>query len=543
MKHRHTLLLIIILFLVFASTAFARPHTVTVASQSISVLGTDGALTCEDLATLALPDTTITVAELVTTGSFDPPPGSFPPGPVTDLPVFCRVHLVVDPQINIEVWLPADTWNGRFQAVGGGGYAGSISFSAMGGALRDGYATTSTDTGHDSTVTPGGSFALNPDNTLNWQLIEDFASRSLHEMTVKAKALIWAYYGAAPVYSYWNGCSTGGRQGLMEAQRFPDDYDGILSAAPAINWDRFIPAELWPQIVMQQEVGGAIPTCKFGTLNAAVVEACDALDGVEDGLLTDPRQCDFDPAVLECPVDAPPDCDCLTSDEVEAVRKIWEGPRTTDDDFLWYGLAPGAPLNFLAGSFPSPSGPIPFPFPIATDHLGLWVNQDPAWDWQTLDYEGFEEDFQESIDLFNDVIGTDNPDLSAFRDSGGKVIMWHGWLDQLIFPQGSIDYYERVVAQSDLLHTIKFARLFMAPGVFHCAGGPGPDTFDSFGALVEWVEHGKAPNRIVASRIDDGEATMTRPLCPYPRQAVYKGWGSTDVAESFVCSMAPGHNR
>lgn len=522
MKYRYTFLLVLFLVVVVVGSAFAGPKLADATDSDVT-------LTCEDLATLLLPDTISIESEAVTSGTFDPP-GPSPP-PISDLPAFCRVHVVVTPQINIEVWMPADTWNGRFQAVGGGGYAGSISYSALASALREGYATASTDTGHDRTVTPGGSFALNPDGTLNWQLIEDFAYRSLHEMTIKAKALIEAYHGAPPEYSYWNGCSTGGRQGLMEAQRFPDDYDGILSGAPAINWDRFIPAELWPQVVMQQEVGGPIPVCKYNTVNAAVVEACDALDGVEDGLITDPRDCDFDPVVVECPADATPDCDCLTSDEVEAVRKIWEGPRSIDGEFLWYGLEPGSILFALAG---------PQPFSISLDHLRYWVKQDPLWNWQSLDYAGFEEAFQESVDLFNDVIGTDNPDLSEFRDSGGKVIIWHGWVDLLIFPQGSIDYYRRVVAQSNLPKTQAFARLFMAPGVDHCGRGPGPDSFDAFGALVEWVEHGDAPDRIVAAKIVDGEVTMTRPLCPYPRYAAYRGSGSSEEAANFYCKMDGG---
>ena len=510
------------------------------------------AASCEDLKFLVLPDTTITLADSVPAGSFDPPG---PTPPITNLPAFCRVSLTVAPQINVEVWLPAENWNQRFQAVGGGGYAGVISWAALGDALRNGYATASTDTGHDATVTPGGSFALHPNGTLNWQLITDFASRSLHEMTVKAKGLIRAFYGEAPQYSYWIGCSTGGRQGLMEAQRFPGDYNGILSGAPAINWDRFIPAELWPQIVMKQVVGQPIAACKFTTVNNAALAACDGLDGVVDGVLDDPRRCDFDPQVLQCAPGATPDCNCLTAGEVEAVRKIWDGARGTDGQRLWYGLEPTTSFAGLAG---------PLPFAIALDHFRYWLERNPTFDWHTLDYARFEADFKQSIALFNDVIGTDNPDLSGFRDSGGKVLIWHGWIDQLIFPRGTIDYYKRVLAAMGRPKRVNaFARLFMAPGVAHCRTGPGPNAFgqggpfstplkadaehDMFRALVRWVEEGIAPDRIIATKyVSDDPAqgvARTRPLCVYPKVARYKGKGSTDDAANFRCVKPRGHKR
>jgi Tannase and feruloyl esterase len=476
-------------------------------------------LPCDALDDLSLPEVTQITAQLVTTGSSD---GQ------SDLPAFCRVALTVAPQVNIAVWLPTQaTYNGRFQAVGGGGYAGSISFGAMAGALRNGFATASTDTGHSGF---NGSFALNADGTLNWQLIEDFASRSLIELTKKAKALIAAFYGQDAEYSYWNGCSTGGRQGLMLAQRFPEGYDGILSAAPAINWDRFIPAELWPQIAMRQELGGPIAQCKLAVAAQAALQACDDLDGVVDGVMDDPRRCDFDPSSL---VGTSTPCGDFTADDARVIRMIWEGPRGTDGSFLWYGLAKGAPLNFLAGTSP---------FPIATDHFRYWIEQDPAFDWQTLDYAGFEQGFRESQELFNDVIGTDDPNLSAFREAGGKVLIWHGWSDQLIFPEGAIDYYERVIATFHSTEQVqRFARLFMAPGVFHCGGGTGPQVFDSFGALVRWVENGDAPDRIVASRVESGVVVRTRPLCAYPYVARWDGKGDPNAAESFDCK--PNYGR
>jgi Tannase and feruloyl esterase len=316
----------------------------------------------------------------------------------------------------------------------------------------------------------------------------------------------------------------------MLAQRFPEGYDGILAGAPAINWDRFIPAELWPQVVMQQELGGPIAPCKLEAATIAAVEQCDTLDGVDDGILEDPRRCDFDPdTLIGTGQDTP--CGEFTAADARVVRRIWEGATASNGSFLWYGLTRGAPLGALAG---------PAPFPIAEHHHRYWIEQDPTWDWRTLDYAGFEANFRESQALFNDVIGTDDPDLSPFRLSGGKTIIWHGWYDQLIFPEGAIDYYEAVLDTFRSTRKVQqFARLFMAPGVFHCGGGPGPNQFDMFGALVRWVEEGIAPDTIIASRVEGGVVVRTRPLCPYPAVARYDGRGDPDVADSFKCKLKP----
>jgi hypothetical protein len=476
---------------------------------------------CAAVGNLSLPHVTAISSSLFAGGTFTPPFGA----PLTDLPEFCRVVITVEPQINIEVWLPTGTYTGRFQAVGGGGYAGTISYGALAGAVRTGYASASTDTGHSAFTQPGGSFALNADGTLNNQLIEDFARRALLELTNKAKTLIRNFYGGAPAYSYWNGCSTGGRQGLMLAQTLPQGYDGVLAGAPAINWDRFIPAELWPEVVMQQELGGPIAQCKLAAASNAAVAACDNLDGVTDGALEDPRQCNFDPNTL---IGTSTPCGTITAADAKVIKMIWDGARGTDGSFLWYGLSRGAPLNFLAGTNP---------FSIAVDHFRYWIEQNPAFDWKTLTYASYEQDFRKSQQLFNRVIGTDDPNLQTFRALGHKVIIWHGWSDQLIFPQGSIDYYERVLA---FTHNVRpdqdFARLFMAPGVFHCGGGTGPSSFDMFGALVKWVENGAAPNRIIASRIVGGTVVRTRPLCPYPKVARYNGSGDTNSADNFTCA-------
>jgi pimeloyl-ACP methyl ester carboxylesterase len=493
----------------------------TVPSSS-APMSTDGLASpavedCERLAEVELGEVTTVSAFLVTSGSAADQVG---------LPEFCRVALTVDPAVNIELWLPTDGYNSRFQGVGGGGYAGAINFGSMAEALRAGYATASTDTGHVGQDDLDGSFALSADGALNMPLIEDFASRSLIQLTEKSESLIEEFYGESADYAYWNGCSTGGREGLMLAQRYPEGYDGILAGAPAINWERFIPALLWPQIVMNEELGAPVEACKLAEATNAAVEACDALDGVSDGILDDPRECDFDPISL-VGIDMP--CGVFTETDAAVIQSIWDGPRSSDGEFLWYGLAPGAPLDAVAGSSP---------FPIGLVHHQAWVQQDPAFDWHTLGYEGFEDAFRTSQELFHDVIGTDDPDLSSFRDAGGKVLMWHGWYDELIFPEGTIDYYERVLdTMGDPQDVAEFARLFMVPGMFHCGGGPGLTEFDGLDALVDWVETGQAPEAITASRVEGGEATATRPLCPYPTVANYDGTGDPDQASSFDCTQ------
>jgi pimeloyl-ACP methyl ester carboxylesterase len=475
---------------------------------------------CAALAQLSLPNTTITAAEEIPAGEWAPPAGPRQ----TNLPSFCRVALTVAPQILIEVWLPKDTWNRRYRGEGGGGYAGQISYGGLAAGIRAGYATASTDTGHPASA--GGSFALNPDRTLNRQLIVDFAERSLHELALKAKAVISAYYDAAPTFSYWNGCSTGGRQGLMAAQRFPEEYDGLVIGAPAINWDRFIAAELWPQVVMNKTVGSPIAASKLTAVTKAAVAACDASDGVADGIIGDPRTCTYDPGALGCKADSDP-ATCLTAQEADSVRKIWNGPTSASGERLWFGLERGTPLNGLAGTNP---------FPIATAHFQHWIRQDPAFDWRTLSEADFEAEFRASQLKFNELIGTDDPNLAAFRERNGKMIIWHGEADSLIFPRGTVNYYERVLAANGgHAEVSRNARLFLAPGVGHCAGGDGPNPAGVFETLVNWVEQGAAPETLAASRRRDDGTVVSRPLCAYPKVAKWSGTGSTDDAANFVC--------
>jgi hypothetical protein len=527
---------------------------------------------CTNLSNLTLPGLTSIIATSEAANSIIPSVSAAP------VPVpFCRVQITVRPMINIEVWLPLPAaWNHRFRALGNAGYAGSFS-GAMPAALAGDpvtgqFATSSTDTGHPATGTAngdgaangaqlGGGFALNPtDDTLNEGLITDFASRSLHEMALKAKAVIHAYYGQPPKYSYWTGCSTGGRQGWEEAQRFPEDYDGVLAGSPAINWDRLVAAQLWPQVAMNVRLGGPITQGKLSAVKAATVAACDSLDGVADGVISDPRRCHFNPHVLQCgtPGASTDPTLCLTAAEADTVEMIWQGPRDGHDRFLWFGLEPGATLagaaqfGVLAGSSAT-TPPVAAPFALPLDHFRLWIEQNPAFDWRTLTIAGFARDFRASEEKFRVVLGTDNPDLSQFQGYGGKVISYHGWTDEIIMPRGTINYYQQVITSNHGLKNVqKFARLFMIPGMNHCFGGSGPTNFgqqgvtpvvldkehDAILALEAWVEHGAAPDRMIGSHVDaSGNVTFTRPLCPYPEEAVYEGHGDTTDAANFACRV------
>ena len=478
------------------------------------------AASCESLAALALQDTTIVSATSVPAGPFTPPafavnaPAQFRP---PNLPAFCRVVGRVTPAVKFEVWMPASGWNGKFEGVGGGGFAGVISYGAMVTALNRAYATASTDTGHDSA---GGQWALG-----HPELITDYAYRAIHETTVKAKAIVEAFYGKGPQLSYFSGCSTGGRQGLLEAQRYPTDYNGIVAIAPVNFLTHLLAGELWIRHAALKDPASDIPSDKFTLINQAALAACDARDGVRDGVLEDPTRCDFDPKTLQC---QGPDTErCLTASQVEAVKKIYapsRNPRTRAEIFP--GLAPGSELgwNALAGG--------PNPFPIPADFMKYFVFDDPNWDWRTFD---FDKDVTTMDAKFASMMNATDPNLSAFKARGGKIILAHGWNDQLVPPLNTINYYKSVQKAMGGKVAAEFVRLFMAPGMLHCGGGPGPNTFDAVGALESWVERGKTPETITASHATGGAVDRTRPLCPYPQVAVYKGRGSIDDAANFVC--------
>ena len=479
------------------------------------------AATCESLASVALKDAKVTRAEVVAPGKFSPPAGGRGESradPYKDLPEFCRVAATLAPSsdsdIKVEVWLPTRGWNGKFQAVGNGGWAGVISYAAMADALRAAYATASTDTGH---VGGRGTFALDHPEKLI-----DFSWRSEHEMTVKAKTLVQAFYGAAPKLSYWNGCSTGGRQGLKEAQMFPDDYDGIIAGAPANR----TAISLWIAHAVLRDPASYIPPAKYVVIHQAALAACDAADGLEDGLIDNPAQCHFDPAVLLCKgADGP---SCLTEPQVAAAKKIYSpaiNPRTGQR--LFNSLVPGTELGWSAQA----AGPEPSL--LIYDQYRYVVFKDPDWDWKTFD---FDKDVARGDKPENLIMNATDPDMTRFFSHGGKLLLYHGWSDPLVPTLNTISYYDSVVRKMGGVQTVADkVRLFLAPGMGHCGGGEGPNVFDKVGPLEQWIEHGKAPGALVASHTANGRVDRTRPLCPYPQVAKYRGTGSTDEASSFVC--------
>jgi hypothetical protein len=438
-------------------------------------------------------------------------------------------HLIIRvglPPNSVDITAGAVPWNGKNRDIGGGGFAGAV--GAVTSSTNLGYVGTSTDTGHSAAQ--GGSFALNPDGTLNVGLIEDFASDGIHEQHVWGVNLARAYYGTDPIRKYWIGCSTGGRQGHYQAQNFPRDFDGILAGANAYNWDRFITAELWPQVVMNQWVGGPIASAKLNAVTNAATLACDAQDAIPgDGFIQDPRACTYSAKSFLCSAygGSSSDPNCLNPREVSAVNQIWNGPTDAQGNRVWYGLERGASLSGgLAGTNP---------FSIATDHFRFWIHQDPNFDWHTVTYASFVNDMLTSIAKFNDVIGTDD-DLNAFHSAGGKMITYHGLADQLIFPRGTYHYYN-TVAQGNYQATQTFYRFFPYPGNAHCGGGTGPqiDAEALFSRLVDWVENGVAPDFVVASQTTP--VARTRKICMYPNVPVYNGSGSTDDQASFHCEV------
>ncbi len=491
-----------------------------------------GPMTCESLVSLHLSDTTLESATQIPAGTYDPPG---PDAPIANLPAFCRVVGVTSPAVRFEVWLPQAGWNGKFQGVGNGGTAGFISYGAMAAALRRGYATASTDTGHVN-LPFGNSF----DST--WalgrpDLVADFGHRGLHVTTVNGKKITTAFYGNNPDHSYYVGCSKGGQQGLMEAQRYPDDYDGLIAGDPANNWTRFYAgAHLWYSIATLKDPESYIPASKIPLLGNAVNAACDGLDGIVDGVLDDPRKCKFDPAVLTCTAGQDP-ATCYTPKQVKAVKDIWSGVRNSAHELIHPGLVPGGEAGGGGwAAWTTGSAPFAGIHWLAADGFFRYMVFDPTF--APLNFN-FDSDMAFSLAKVGKSLDAIDPDLRPLKRRGAKMILYHGWSDPDISPLNTINYYKQVVKKVGG-DTPDFLRLFMVPGMQHCSGGPGPNSFDALTALENWVEKGIAPKSIIASHSTAGVVDRTRPLCPYPKVAVYSGTGSTNDAANFQCK-APRH--
>ncbi|MFI5711129.1 tannase/feruloyl esterase family alpha/beta hydrolase [Kribbella sp. NPDC051620] len=456
-----------------------------------------------------------------------PPNPPFPSGPVTGVPAYCEVtvqlsHPGAGDHVKTVVWLPKTGWNGRFQALGGSAYqAGEFGIPWV-NAVKAGYAVASTDAGVGPSPFTADAWALK-DGKVNQALLLNFASRSLHDLATVGKAVTNQYYGHAANYSYWTGCSTGGRQGYIEAQQHPDDFDGILAQSPAVNWDRWGVAAIWPAVVMNQEHN--YPTkCVFDAFNDAAVKACDAKDGVVNGVIDQPQKCTWAPERL---VGKTVLCDgkpvTITAADARVVRKIWDGPRG-----LWYGLTRGSSFDGLAATADGKAVPFVVPDSWVRDFLKL----DPAFDTSKLTYRQYAKLFRQSQAQYNQVIGSDDPDLSAFRRSGGKLLSWHGLSDALIPALGTVDYRKRVEREMGGSARVNdFYRLFLAPGAGHCGGGITPT--DPLASLVKWVEQGQAPATLPAASLD---GTEHRDLCAYPSVSKYKGYGDPKQASSYRCS-------
>lgn len=506
---------------------------------------------------LQLPKVEITSAASVPAGSFASSVPTVKGTISVALPAHCVVKAVARPtsdsEIGIEIWLPAKNWNGKYEQLGNGGWAGAIHAAPLAGAVQRGFAAAATDDGHRGGIGDDGhgertaEFAVgHPEKFI------DYGYRALDETRTTALAAINAFYGHDAGRSYFYGCSDGGREALMVAQRFPEAFDGILAGDPGNDWSHWGAQLVWNEQAQLTDSPGAIPITKRAFIQNSVMTACDKTDGVEDGLISDPRLCHFDPAVLTCKgTDSP---DCLTAPQVIALTKIYDGPKNSHSGEQIY---PGYPLGTeSAFIMPSQQGSLSF----GDAYFGQVVFEQNNWDPQTLN---FDKDIAFSDRKGSPVVDAINPDLRSFRDHGGKLIQYHGWSDALIPPGGSIVYYEKVEdfmnkypdprhANSDPVDT--FYRLFMIPGMGHCYGGVGPTsivpindsdvndpTYDLMLSLEQWVETGVAPEMVIGSgkAPDDPTKTMSRPICAYPQVTHYKGTGDTNAAASFECAAPP----
>lgn len=506
------------------------------------------AATCESLAALKLPDTTITSSQTVAAGAFvTPMPPALPAAVTKALPAFCRVIAEIKPakdsSIKLEVWMPLTGWNGRYRGQGNGGFAGYIAYPELAAAVTAGYASASTDTGHSGSPVDASWALGHPEKII------DFGYRAIHEMTVKAKAIIKTFYGQPPKHSYFAACSNGGRQGLMEAQRYPADYDGIVAGAPANYWTKVFAGFIW-NIQAMSAPDGYITAEKIPVIAAAVNAACDEADGVKDGVINDPRACRLDPATLVCIQNEA--AGCLTAPQAAALKKIYAGPVDGKGRQMYPGFEPGGEEG--QGGW------------------ATWIGQAPGKDLQTAFAAGFFKNMistKEPVDLKTisaeaavnladeqqgRTFNADDPNLKPFEKRGGKLLIYHGWSDAALPPLGAIDYFSSVQRALGVPEAGSFLRLFMAPGVQHCGGGPGANSFGQFGpstdalhdvrlAVEQWVEKGIAPEKIIAtkyvSQADHSQGvTMTRPLCPYPQSPKYKGTGDTNDAANFECMAA-----
>ena len=498
--------------------------------------GVSGAMDCSTAAFQALPLFDEQFGKPVT-GLTATPVAAGP-----EVPAYCDVRGTMWPEIKFQVVLPSTTWNGKFYMAGGGGFDGRIPNLNTGLALR--YATAGCDSGHDGAKEPLATFAYNPPDNSNpnaGQKKLDFAFRSYRETALLAKKIVKAFYGRDARYSYWVGCSEGGREALLMAQRFPELFDGIVVGAPILD---LTGAHMWSLWNAQALLGsGSIQVSQLPLLAKAVYAKCDGIDGLVDGLIDDPRACHFDP-VTDLPTCDSPSPSCFTTGQIEALKKIYNGVKTSKGGRLFPGEPFGAEVlapesgweHWIIGN---PSRQQLFG-DSSMKFLCLEPQPGPAWTWKEYNFDTDPPRMAAASLLFDMV----NPDLRPFKARGGKMIHYHGWGDTALTPLMSVNYYESVMKVMGEKETKEFYKLYMVPGMFHCGGGVGcfdgnrdVDVVKLVNAVAAWVEKGIAPEAIVGSRIVDNRVVRTRPLCPYPEVEKYSGKGDIDKAENFTCVM------
>jgi len=499
---------------------------------------------CGAMSQLKLSDTTVTMAERVSSGTVT---GPMIDPPMHGLPTFCRVTGTIRPtadsEIKFEVWMPENDWNGRFLGVGNGGFAGSIGYQGLAGNLRRGFATAGSDAGHTGEAEDASWAFGHPEK------IKDFGWRAVHLTTQRAKDIVNAYYGKAVQKAYFDSCSDGGREALMEAQRFPEDYDGILAGAPANAWTQMLSSGVDVTQATLSDPRAYISSLKLPAIERAALEQCDASDGVKDGIINDPEKCHFDPGVLLCKGED--SLECLSEPQMNSLRKYYAGGTDGHGRSLFPGLVTGDEAGnwraWVLGGGPGSGAGVNY----VQNYFRYMVMDDPKWNVLTANVD---TSLQKAKEKTATELDATNPDLSKFAARGGKLIMYHGWNDPGISPWNSVAYYKDVQKQMGEQKTDSFMRLYMAPGMEHCIGGPGPSSFGQFGlptakgpkfglfdVLEDWVEKDTPAKDVVATKYAGGPqgagaVTMTRPLCPYPAVAKYKGTGDTNDAVSFACS-------
>jgi feruloyl esterase len=476
---------------------------------------------CESLAQTRIANGRVLSAEPVQPGAFTPPGAASANAAAAfaAVPAFCRVTLQLTPSsdsdIRVEVWLPKAGWNRKLQASGNGGLGGAMPYPAMAASLKAGYAAVGTDTGH---VGGNADFvAGHPEKLV------DFGYRAIHEMTVAAKTVVTSHYDAQPARAYFSSCSTGGRQALIEAQRYPDDFDGIAAGDPSWDQMRLYAARVWLNTYVNRTPAAVIPPGKYPMMHDAVLARCDALDGVKDGVIEDPARCAFDWSTLAC--SGADRADCLTKDQVETANAMTRPIRDPKSGAVLHPgrYYPGSELGWGGVAGPSPSG---------ESHEGMRkIVFSPGWDYHTIKVP---DDVERAVKADKGLLYGGDPDLSRFFDRGGKLLMYHGWADPLVSPDTSLIMFKRIRDAVGSRAANSLA-LFMVPGMGHCQGGPGTDVFDKAAAVDRWVETGKAPQSIDAAHLTAGVVDRTRPLCAYPATAHYTGAGSTDDAKNFRC--------